>query len=80
MRLDTRAGIDEGYDLNVGDIVFIKFEVIGPPSDYGDVKLRYFPRNRKDEYGARKVNAVFIKRIGGPRWLKNIFNFIARRI
>lgn len=75
MRLDTQLGIDEGYDINVGDIVFIKFEVIEPPTRYGDIKLKYFPRRGQDEYAARKVNAVFIKRFG-PRWLKRIWNFV----
>lgn len=80
MRLDIDIGIDNGYDLNVGDIVFIKFEVIGPPTSYGDVRLRLFPRNGKDEYAADRINAVFVKRPGGPRWLKNIWNRIARRV
>lgn len=77
MKLDTRLGIDEGYDLNVGDVVFIKYQVIEPPTRYGDVKLRLFPRNGKDEYAAKKVNAVFIKR-PGQRWAKRMLNFIGR--
>ena len=79
MRLDIQAGIDEGYDINVGDIIFIKYEVIEPPTKYGDVKLKLFPRNGKDEYAASRINAVFLKR-PGYRWLKNILNFIGRCI
>lgn len=79
MKLDSKMGIDEGFDLNVGDIVFIKYQVIEPPTAWGDIKIRLFPRNGKDEYAASRVNAVFIKR-PGPRWLKRIFNFLGRYI
>ena len=76
MKLDTY--VDEGYDLNVGDIVFIKFEVIKPPTASGDTELRYFARNGKNEYAARRVNAIFIKR-PSKRWVKRIWNYVARR-
>ena len=62
MKLGANSGVDEGYDLNVGDTVFIKFGVVEPPDRCGDVKLQFFPRNGKDEYGARRINSVFIKR------------------
>lgn len=76
MKIAKKDGIDEGFDLNVGDIVFIKLEVIGPPSAYGDTKLRYLARNGKDEYAADSVNSVFIKR-PGSRWTKKLLNLIA---
>lgn len=78
MRLADK-GIDEGYDINVGDIVLIKYEVIEPPTKYGDVKMRLFPRNGNDEYAASRINAVFIKR-PKSRWLKRFFKFILRYI
>jgi hypothetical protein len=77
MRLD--AGLDDGTDLSVGDVVFIKYKVIEEPTAAGDVKLQYLPRNGQSEYAARSVNAVFVKR-PGQRWLKRLLNRVARFI
>ncbi len=61
MNLDPKYS-DNGDGLKKGDIVFIKFEVLETPSPVGDCKLRFLPRNGKDEYAAKSINAVFIKR------------------
>jgi hypothetical protein len=51
-----------GKDLQPGDVVFIKFEVLEPATAHGDVKLRYYARDGHNEYAAKSVNSIFIKR------------------
>jgi hypothetical protein len=66
---------DNGKDLQKGDIVFIKFEVMENPTACGDVRLRYFARNGFSEYAASSINAIFIKR-PQTRFVKNLLNRI----
>jgi hypothetical protein len=66
---------DDATDLQKGDIVFIKFEVLEPPTNLGDVRLRYYARRGADEYAAKSVNSIFIKR-PKSRLLKRIINKI----
>ena len=63
---------DYGEDIRINDIVYIKFKVL-EKFQSGDVKLQYLPRRGKDEYAARRINAIFIKRPKSKilKWLVN---------
>jgi len=71
----TDTGVDNGSDLRVGDIVFIKFIVLELPTAIGDVKLQYLPRNGKDEYAGSTIASVFVKRPSAV-WVKNLLNLV----
>jgi hypothetical protein len=50
------TGSDNGKDLKVGDIVWLKGEVDELPTSPGDVKVRFFARPGFDEYAKQQYS------------------------
>jgi hypothetical protein len=63
---------DDGKDLKVGDIVWIKGRIETDPTPAGDVKVRYFARPGYDEYARPGVNAIFLRR-SKLNWFRRLF-------
>lgn len=70
MNLDN--GNDNGQDLKIGDIVWIKSVVVEKLNEVGDVKVRYFARPKFDEYARVNVNAIFLRR-SKFNWIRRLF-------
>jgi len=70
MRLDGMG--DNGSDLRIGDIVWIKGQIAEEPSLVGDVKVRFFARPGFDEYARPSINAIFLRR-SRLNWIRRLF-------
>jgi len=64
---------DSGDDIRVGDIVFIKYKVLDV-SQPDNPKLQFLPRNGKDEYAAKNIASIFLKR-PKSRFIKRLLRF-----
>ena len=71
MKLDGKS--DNGSDLKIGDVVWIKGKITAEPSLVGDVKVRFFARPGYDEYARPSVNAIFLRR-SKLNWLRRLLN------
>ena len=63
---------DDGKDLRIGDIVWIRGKICTPAYPEGDIKVRYFARPGYDEFARPRVNAIFLRR-SKWNWLRRLF-------
>ena len=70
MKLEGKS--DDGSDLRIGDIVYIKGKVTTKPKLSGDTKVRYYARPGFDEFARPSIAAIFLRR-SRWNWLRRIF-------
>jgi hypothetical protein len=68
---------DWGPDLQSGDIVYIKCEVLEEVTPECGVRVRNFPRRGKNEHSAMMIAPIFLKR-PKSRIMKWVCNYVLR--